>query len=294
MRPFVSLLALLAVAASASAQPTWRPALDGPAVSLDVLKLLGQRELVVTDDQGNVVGEGGPGLLETAQILSARIPIGPTFAVVADLPMAYASYSVSDGLDAELEHSEFGIGNPYLGAEAALRDDATVEAGVRLPLGSEAVNGPGQTARYTGSVALFEAPETYWSNTLTATLGGRYEPALSPRLRLRLRAVPGATWYSYALRGPRGEGDEVRVEDSYLQLQYGAQLVGLAGPAELVGGVVGQAHTSGGFDNPPVALGVGASTRTLPVRLGASARVPVLGGAVGDLVVGLSLDVPFR
>lgn len=283
---------LLAVSiASASAQPMWRPGLDGPSVSVDVLKPFEDRQ-IATDDQGNVIAEFGPALLHSAQIVSARISVNPIWAVVADLPMAYSRYNMPEGFsNPEVFEGEFGIGNPYVGVEAAALADLVVEAGVRLPLSARGANGFGVGASFTGATSLRETVEAYLEETSSAVLGARFEPALLPGLRLRLRAVSSVLRYPTFLQvGERVQ--EVRETD--LALHYGVQAIGLVGPAELVGGVVGR--TDGAdrlFD--PIALTLGASVNGLPVRPGLRVRLPLRGYSFGpDAVVGLSLDVPLR
>ena len=80
-----------------------------------------------------------------------------------------------------------------------------------------------------------------------------------------------------------------------LDVQYGAQIVGLIGPAEIVGGVVGRLNAVGNTDFSPASVVFGASARTLPVHPGLLVRIPVYDNLFGtDAVVGLSLDVPLR
>lgn len=289
MRPLLSLLVLLAAAASASAQPMWRPLPGGASVSVDVFRPVLVQRQIATDDQGNIIGDGGPGPLHSAQILSARVPVGGAFSIIADLPTAYFSYTFTgvpgvDGL------TEFGIGNPYLGVEARGAADVTVEAGVRLPL-SAREDGYSR-AEFTGIQSLFETVEAYQAKTFSAALGARFEPALSPAVRLRLRALPTVrTFPSFEQVGERVEEVRARVFD----LQYGAQVVGLVGPVELAGGVTGRVDGPGGGDYNPTLLTFGVSAAGLPVRPGVLVRIPVRDYVFDTgAIVGFSLDVPIR
>ena len=258
-------------------------------MSFDVLRSFEGRS-VVTDEFGREVGDVGPTALNTAQVLSTRVPVGSRLVLVADLPTAYFDYGVSDETLAPGFESEFALGNPYLGVEVAPLRALTVEAGVRLPVASS--DGGFSQARLTGLQASFETLEMYQDGAFSARLGVRFEPAVTESVRLRLLAAPVVRTYDgfveedFMIR-------EARRTD--LDIQYGTQIVGLIGPAEVVGGVVGRLDTADNVDFSPASLTFGASARGLPVRPGLLARVPVHDDFLGtDAVVGLSLDVPLR
>ncbi|MDT0632384.1 hypothetical protein RQM47_01165 [Rubrivirga sp. S365] len=291
LRPALVAVAVLAGGA-ASAQPMWRPAPEGGSVSLDVLKAFAGRD-VVTDERGVVIGDVGPTALNTAHVVSARFPVGFAVTVVADFPTAYFTYDASTsnpggGAVVGDPQSEFGIGNPYLGAELAARPALTVEAGVRLPLSSHEFS----PARFTGIQTSFEAVEMFQDGTFSARLGVRYEPAVSHAIRLRLLAAPVLrTFDSFEQDGPVVQ--ERRATN--VEVQYGAQVVGLLDRVELAGGVVGRLDTAGDINHSPVSLTLGASAQGLPVRPGLLIRVPIHDNLFDtDAVVGFSLDVPLR
>ena len=308
MRSLLFALSLFATA-TASAQPMWRPALDGPSVSLDVLKPFGQA-LVATDETGEQIGEVGTSPFHSAQVLSARVPLGPRLAVVADLPTAYAKYEPDDAVRRAYPNSdgpgEFIVGNPYLGVEMALRPEIAVGVGVRLPLSPPGEFGAGSDAAFVGRTALLEVPEAFLERTFSASAVVRYEPALARSVRLRLQAVPTVLVYS-SFRGVVSGGELLGREDvreTVFALRYGAHVVGGVGPAELSAGIVGRVDDVEPFtvgsttfvgSYEPTVLTLGAAVGGLPVRPGLTARVPVRGDPFGtDLVVGLSLDVPLR
>ena len=295
LRPALLVAAVL-VGGAASAQPMWRPAPEGASVSLDVLKPFDD-DLTATDEQGNTLSTFSTGLLHSAQVLSARFPVTAAFTVVADLPTAYFKYDASEFLPDE--DGEFGVGNPYVGVEARPVRDVAVEAGVRLPLSSKGERGAGSNASYTGVGALFETPEAFLEGAFSASLGARFEPALLPSLRLRLRAVPTVLVYS-SFRGTFFEDGTLLAEDvreTILALHYGAQVMGDLGQAELSVGVIGRTDDATPFETfagsyKPTTLVLGASVGGLPVRPSATVRMPLRNGPFGNnAVVGLSLDV---
>ncbi len=307
MRP---LALLLLAATAASAQPMWRTALGGASVSLDVLKPFDQTQ-VATDERGVEIGTFRPSPFQSAQVLSARIPVAPRLALVADLPTAYVNYGPPSeavqraypGVDLDAP-ADFVVGNPYLGLEAQVRPDVAVEAGVRLPVSPRGEFGAGSDAAFAGFTALFEVPEAFLERTTSASVGVRYEPTLARSVRLRLRAVPTVLAYS-SFRGVVSGGellDREEVRETVWALRYGAHVVGSVGLAELSAGVVGRvddvepfARTTYVGTYEPTILTLGATVAGLPVRPGLTARVPLRGEPFGtDVVVGLSLDVPIR
>ncbi len=296
---FLPALLLLALGASASAQPMWRLSSSRPGVALDVVKGIGDGFQIATDVEGNPRGEARPTLLHSAQILSARIPIRTGLTAVADLPTAYYSYRATGAFDVESgSHSEFGIGNPYVGVEARIQPDVILEGGVRLPFSSGGDDGFGTAANATGIRFLTETPEAYLNNTSSASAGVRFEPELRPGLALGVRAVPTVFLYSATHRVYMdGEDVPTEVRKTGFSLHYGARVVGHVGPAELTGGVIGRLNEGRLLDlYEPVTITLGASVGGLPVRPGLSARFP-LGDEYRiwpDALVGLSLDAPLR
>ena len=287
-RPALAAAAVLAGGA-VSAQPMWRTTPTGPSVSFDVLRSFEGRS-VVTDEFGREVGDAGPTALNTAQVLSARVPVGSRFVLVADLPTAYFDYGVSEGTPDPVFESEFALGNPYLGVEVAALRALTVEAGVRVPVAS---SGDGfSQGRFTGLQASFETLEMYQDGTFSARLGVRYEPTVTESVRFRFLAAPvvrsfdGFVEEDFMIREAR---------QTSLDVQYGAQIIGQIDRVELLGGVVGRVATADNEPFDPASLTFGASARGLPVRPGLLVRVPVHDDLLGtDAVVGLSLDVPLR
>jgi hypothetical protein len=289
--PFAFVLAFMA--AAATAQPAWRSLPAGPSVSLDVLKAVGGQEFMVTDEEGNELGTVGPDLLHSAQILSARVPFGGRFALVADIPFAYYSYSFpAEASGFPQSESDFGVGNPYVGAEALVADGLTVAAGVRLPV---ARGGDGAALFLSGLVADVEQPEAFYSDMVSGALGVRYERALSPGLSVRLQATPTVRYSTY--NSPVIPDEEETGQDrTAVAVAYGAQLAALAGPVRLSGGFVGRQHLRDPafFYLDPMALALGATAEGLPVQPGLLVRVPLRGYPDVNAVVGLSLTVPVR
>ena len=264
-------------------------------MSLDVLKPFEDR-VVATNEQGDVIDIFGTGALNSAQVLTARVPVSRVVALVADLPTAYYSLNAPEPIRS-LSPDEFRVGNPYVGMEVAGPGGLTVETGARLPLSAEGPNRFGTPAGLTGTTALFETPEAYREGTFSVSLGGRFERQVLPSVRLRLRAVP--TLLSVPVRDVSFEGDAPRVQDrreTLVAFQYGAQVVGAVGPTELTGGVIGRTDGASRYGYAdPTSLTLGVTVRDLPVRPGLLVRVPLRDYTLTtNAVVGLSLDVPLR
>ena len=118
----------------ASAQTTWRTVPEGASVSFDVLRSFEGRS-VVTDEFGREVGDVGPTALNTAQVLSTRVPVGSRSVLVADLPFSYARFANPDVPALETRGGSRGasiaVGNLYLGARG--RPDPCTNVTVRVP-----------------------------------------------------------------------------------------------------------------------------------------------------------------
>ena len=292
-RPALLAVAVLAGGA-ASAQSMWRPVPEGPSVSLDVVRPFDSGDGVITNERGVEVGRFEQSPLYSAQILTVRLPVRSRVVVVGDLPMAYSNYGLgadtSVEVPDELLESDFAVGNPYVGVEVSARRDVTVEAGVRLPLSPS--DADFSEAQFVGVVSLFETIEMYQGETFSARLGVRYEPALIGPVRLRLRLAPTLRTYPDLEFGDDGS---LETRSTVFDLQYGAQVVAIAGPAELLGGVVGRVDGPGGGDFNPALLTLGATARGLPVRPGVLVRVPLADYVFSSgSIIGVSLDVPLR
>lgn len=295
MRRLAALL-VLAVAAGASAQPLWQPTSSGPGVSVDVLKPVGVGTLTFTDSVGTPLGESGPGLLHSTQVLSARVPIGDVWTVVADLPMAYFTYDSPDGFDPAFEDQlhDFSLGNPYLGVEAAAWPGLTLGGGVRVPLAHDEYGG----GTIAGLSSLVELPETFL-DVLSVAASAQYEAPLSRAVRVRVQAAPTLLFASYRYwRCREGACTEVEESDRTVAVHYAVQVLGTVGPVEVGGAVAGRATSDEGTTGyyAPVIVGAEAALWGLPVRPAVQVKVPVAGDHLikPDAVVGFSLDVPFR
>ena len=93
-------------------------------VSFDALLSVGNDDVVVTNDQGEVVDES---TVSSAFALSGRVPVGGRWTAVAEIPLGHYRLSVSEG-SAESQQggfvsSDLSLGNPYLGVELRLRPD---------------------------------------------------------------------------------------------------------------------------------------------------------------------------
>ncbi|PAP75215.1 hypothetical protein [Rubrivirga marina] len=291
----LSVLALVLAASAASAQPGgWPTPPAGPSVSVDLLYAVGDDlGITTTDVDGQLIEDGELGIVSTALVLGARVPVGRRLTAVAELPVAYAAYDFPESVDVSGFYadglSDVALGNPYVGVQAGVRPDLSLDLGVRVPLAPNRdlneVNG------WEGGLrAAPERFEAYLPDTFAALLGVAYVPALNERLRLRLRAEP-------ALLVPTT--DQVVTTDPDLALGYGAALDAAVGRATLSGGVLGRQILTDGrydtfFDADAVAV-LGASVAVGGVRPSVAVRVPLYDAVLGqDATVALRLDVPIR
>ena len=297
MRALLALV-LLAVAASASAQPDWRPVPDGPSVSVDALLALGDDldGAFLTPD-GRPVRGADIGVVSSAFAVGGRLPVGGRWAAVAELPFSYARFSTPDvpalGVEASAE-DDLAVGNPYVGVEGRVKPGLAVGGGVRLPLAryGDAATSFAWQGGYTADAERFEA---YLPQVLTVSASARYEPSLGP-VRLRLRLAP-AFLTDVSGEAFFGDPDPARTG---LALGYSALVEAGAGALAVSGGVLGRPIVAGErfelFD-ATAALALGARVRSGPAQPGVLLRVPLdrdrfyLGS---DATVGLSLDVPLR
>ena len=299
---FSFLLALLAgavpsgVAASASAQPMWRPALDGPSVSLDVLTGLGDDyDSEFYDDQGQIVGTETVSVTSMAFVVGARVPVGP-WVFVADLPFSYAGVSApAVGRLPGGSEDDLTVGNPYLGAETAVRPGLAVGGGVRLPLfhyeedGAVAAGRFGEVGGLTADPERFQA---YQPGVLTLSAEARYTARVGPA-RLRVRLAPS---YLAEVSDIRIDGDPDR---NGLALGYSVLADIGVRSATVSGGVFGQPVVGEWFSlfSIGATAAAGVSVPIGPVRPGLAVRVPLDSNDLfykTDATVGLSLDVPIR
>lgn len=297
-----ALLALLLAPAAASAQVLWRAAPGGPTVSVDALVALGDDyESAFTSPEGRPL-DGSVGVVSSAVTLTARVPVGAGVSVVADLPFSYSRFSTPDvpalGIEAGAE-GDVDFGNPYLGAEAQVRPDLALGAGVRLPLTSDyrddGTVDPAEFGWQGGLVADRERFEAYLSDVLTVSALARYEPVRGPA-RLRLLLVP--TYLAdFSSETFFGDPNPPRTG---LALGYGAQAEVETGPVAVSGGVVGRPVLTGErFElfSADAALTAGLRAVAGPVRPGLLVRVPLDRDRFAfesDATVGFSLDVPLR
>jgi hypothetical protein len=257
------------------------------SVSLDVLKAFRDERVTLTDDDGNDLGEYEPGALRSAQILSARGPVSGRVVAVAELPFSYSGWEELPG--------RFGVGNPYLGAEVAVSRDVVAEGGVRLPLVPAQEDIFGRDAYLAGYFADFERPEAFLPRTATATVGVRAERELAPSVGLQVQLAP-TLLYNVSERAAPPDPDLGAPFDPgpTIFARYGVQAVVRTGPARLHGGLVGRQYIVNDLyiAGNTTAFVLGAVVDGLPVRPGATVRLPVRGAFGNRSVVGLSLTVP--
>ena len=269
IRPALLVAAVL-VGGAVSAQPMWRTAPGGASVSLDVLKPF-----------GNDLFETDPRALNSAQVLSARVPVRPSLTVVASLPLAYLSYDAPEGVPSA-EYSVFGIGNPYLGAERSVRGGWTFEAGGRLPFAT--FSGP----EYTGGRAVTTRAEAFRSETASVVLGARLKRPLNEFMSVRFRVAPTVLYSARDFEG--SDFDHVALVGT-----YGLHAVGSGGRFEVEAGIEGQeavALQERQFGRVRAAVvGAGGAVVAGPLRPGLSVQYPIRGEFLPDVVVALSLDV---
>ena len=286
MRPYL-VAALVLASAGASAQTTWRPLHAGGAVSLDVLRTVPGRDYEVADRFGTTrTFSASP--LQSVQVLTARVPLGGRWTGVGEVVTAYSSYDAPAGTDvALLTPNQFAVGNPYLGVEAAAGGGITLTAGGRLPVSS--VSG----ATYDGYTTAPERGDAFALEAGTVAVGGRYERALAPAVRVRLSFAPQVLYSGRQL-------DDRSLDRFGLVVGYGASVVGAIGPVEVGGGVVGREPVARqvnqfGYSRVTVAE-VGAVLAAGPVRPGLTLRLPTRTGVFDapGAVIGFSLDVPLR
>lgn len=161
----LAIAALIVVfAASLSAQVNWMSPLHDPGISLEVSK---------------VSFEGNPdySLWSMQYSLSARINLANQFYILAEIPYAHVSRTVTIydwyyGYTYPIDESV--IGNPYIGVEVSRPGSSSIfRFGVRVPLTPE--NEPNYYAINYGILAARDRWEAFYPKltTLELTLGGR-------------------------------------------------------------------------------------------------------------------------
>lgn len=293
MRRLLLLFALLATAASA--QPGWRavPA-GGPVVSVDLLYAFGD-DIEVTSATGEETAQA-LGVLSTSVLVGARVPVTGRITLVGELPLGYITYDYTDldlppGVPVPEDTDGAALGNPYLGVEVAVGPELAVGGGVRLPFVEEGdFRAPqGWQAGMATEIERFEA---YFPDLLAASAAVAFTPALSERVRARLRLEP-------TLLVPfEEEGTENGAD---LALGVGAALDARVGAATLSGGGLGRRILTSGrydldglFDADAVAT-LGLAVEVGGVRPGLDLRVPLYDTALGqDATLAVRVDVPLR
>ena len=295
MRVSALVLSFLALASGVSAQTEWRPLPSGSIVSVDALAAISGGEFSLSSESQEVYDFDQT---FSAMLVSVRKPVTPRLTAVGTLPFAFYDINADLPAEANVDTSpSVGIGNPYIGAAFAAAPEASLEAGVWLPLSTddsfysnrESYNFAVGTAGSTTDTEHFEA---YAKDALSARLLFSGGADVSPAVRVRGSVAPVFAYYIGNLQlgtdGPR----------TNLAVTGGAFVDGRAGPVTITGGATGRYEPEGGRYSLVDAAHVNAlgavAVEGLPVRPGLLVRVPVAGFNVVDAIVGLTLDVPLR
>lgn len=230
-RLFGAALVLALLAPALSAQPLWRAAPAGAAVSLDAMKRFPTRRFQFTDERGEVLGDLSESVFTAAYAVSARVPVGGRWAVVAEVPVSYYALT-TDAPFADLDESDsFSLGNPALGVEAdvpfgAATDRVRVRAEVRLPL----ADGRATFAAFDGAAPF--RYEAYTSETASVAVSADLSYGLTESLRVDTRLAPV---FSVMDTGPFSDDP-----DANLGVLWAAHLRGEVGSVSLGVGAVGR------------------------------------------------------
>ena len=292
------LLASLAFAVAASAQPALRLPLDtdGPALSVRAAK-----PSFTTPSFGDNV-EPDPtfeaqdpddfyGARTSAWAVEASVPVGPV-RVVAGVP--FALVSISDELyelyvEGGFEQSQTGtaLGNVRLGVERDL-PGLTVGADVRLPTATGAVNTTDGDAGGIGFISRYEEPGTFRDNLLTVSARASAVRPVGP-VAVQAQLAPALGVWT---------GDE-RDRDNVGYLAYAAHVLAPAGPARVGAGVSGTLVVAGteasAREDHEMTVEALADVAVGAFRPGVEIRVPVSGffADVLDAVVGVGVTYAF-
>ena len=261
-----SALVLTGGAASLAAQNPWRASGNSGSVTLEVLRPSLKNSYV---DQSLASG---------ALFLSGRVPVTSKTFFVAELPMAYGSFT-SSGFGPTVTSSSAMVGNPYVGIEGG-RDGAAFfgEFGVRVPIASENPH----EAILVGMLADLERQEVFVPKIAAVSALANLRATTPEGFLLRVRVGPVA-WIP-----TQGSGTVELLGAYALQVGYEARSL------SLIAGLGGRAILTEDVDNRFMDhFVVSASYRIGVLRPGLSLRLPVdnyYSDAVGS-VFGLSLGI---
>lgn len=204
---FIGIASLATASPLPAIQSLWSSVGGPPGVQLEL-----HRADVAADGVGALSGVG---------FVGGRLRASEGLLVVVDMPFAYADIDAA---------SDFAIGSPYIGVETS-RNDATLEAGIRLPLA-----GSGAGSFVGGATELVDRPGAFASDAFVANVAGNWGDVAPSGFLYRLRLGP-------RLLIPDGGGDvEVLVD-------YGAVIGLRAARFGLEGGISGWAVVTEDVDD---------------------------------------------
>ena len=202
------------------------------------------------------------GTLSSVVFVGGRLEASPGFALVADLPLAYAD------VETAFENtSDLAVGAPYLGVEWA-RANRVIEVGVRAPIASE------NFGAVLGTLAEFvDRPGSFSSNAVVVTATGAYGGTSGDGFVHRIRLGPRVLI-------PTEGGDTEFIVD------YGG-VIGYATPEfGIEGGLTGWILATEDFDG-------GIGERTVH-QVGFKAYRPLSNGGQLGVLLRLPLDEDAR
>ena len=274
-----ALLQLCSLTASADAQSIWMPRDRQSAVLLEAL-------------HPSIEGID-PSFPTGALFLGARIGLGESWAITAELPYARCGDFTGGGIFLSGFPSGSTVGNPYLGAELNATGDVLVELGARLPLADDdepIASLVGVSAD--GSRRLAFAPQTFLGfipiayDAITAQTLFNVRHVTSEGLLARVRLGP-------AIAVPTEDGPDPEVLAIY------AVQMGYEGRSVRVGGAFsGSSHLTEDDENlgtrTTTQLEIHADFGSWKVRPGVELKMPI--GFAADLVplvLGFSVGASF-
>lgn len=202
-------------------------------------------------------------LASSAWFLSGRYPFTDRFWGVAEVPFAYGNVDISGGSGLE---GKSVLGNPYIGAEYALNDRVTFDAGVRIPVTTADDESFGDVV---GMLADMMRTEAFMMDVVPISAAATFHHRLAGGLSLRARG--GATSVIWT-----GDGD---MGESFTFLDYGFFAQYPLNVARLGAGLAGRwdvTEDEGGFsENSLHHVGLSADYSFGRFRPGVNVRVPL-------------------